>query len=1260
MSQFLTLLSEKELIRYSPEEKQWTWELAAIEFLAVTDNVVDLLIDRLRLFSSETRRLLSLAACIGNTFNLESLELISGAGSGELYENLLPAFETGLILGFSRAPQPDNPPAGASAESGSYKFLHDRVQQAAYALIAEKERQPVHLRIGQTLLKQYAPGKREALLFDIVHHLNLARGLKGGSKERSHLAELNLKAGRQARAASAFEQALEYFTIGLELSGAAAWKRHYPLALSLHEEATEMSWLCGRFELMEKLAGAVKDNARQDLELANVYRCLIQAYTTQGELKKALETGEEILEKLGCQLSRLSPDQWQQTLVQIKPGLAGKSVEEVMRFEQLTQPHAEDIVHILYRFHVAYGEAGATLDDGLWQPITAKRISLLLNHFHPQYSPDFYCLLGYIYCGFAQDFEFGYELGRQGIKLMEALDLKEINCRVSRHFNGGTRFYREPLSASLDPLLEAHKMGIEMGDFHSAGISAVLRCRIAFMCGKELNWLKGELSTLKAALKKIDYIIGSPQLEMLTKAVMILMEEPSTLSSGIMDQYDRVTSTEYSYYEHCSFNHQKLVLQTLFEEYEAARETVFEMINLMKTYKDFLFDPLANCYLSLALLAVCGQLPEGEKEQILTQVHDNQDRLEKLARCAPSNYLHKHHLVEAERLRILDGQSDAILSHYDQAIALARESEFIHEEALANELAAKYLLSEGQNNAASSYLRSAMEQYKAWGAKRKVAHLKSRYPGLIVDDRAEGAASLWANLDLGTMLKASEAISSTLELEPLLEILLGILIENAGAQTAALLLETEGRSLIAACGSAEQVECFLPLSLPVEKAQSLSLSVISRVKQTREHLVLDNASREERFVEDDYIKRERPKSILCAPIIHKSSLSGIIYLENNLVEGAFTPRQLEVIKHLTTQIAISLENARLHENLKKALDELKESETSLREENVRLKANIKDRFRFGDIIGKSEPMQQVYELILRAAATDVNVILYGESGTGKELVSRAIHDASDRKEEVFFPVNLGAISENLIESEFFGHKKGAFTGADSDQRGFLHLTDKGTLFLDELADIGLNLQVKLLRVLEGGGFTPVGTTEVIKPDIRFIAASTQDLGDRVETGQMREDFYYRIHVLPIRLPPLRERKEDIPLLVEHFLKSTALLQKGKPITPGFLEALQAFDWPGNVRELQNTLHRYVTLGKVDFLGKRMKSKLSETSNFGDSINHKKIALDQVMADCEKATIVNALKNSQGHKVKTASTLGISRATLFNKMKKYGIRITQGT
>ena len=629
--------------------------------------------------------------------------------------------------------------------------------------------------------------------------------------------------------------------------------------------------------------------------------------------------------------------------------------------------------------------------------------------------------------------------------------------------------------------------------------------------------------------------------------------------------------------------------------------------------------------------------------------------MEKLARSAPSNYLHKYHLVEAERLRVLEGESDAILSHYDQAIALARESEFIHEEALANEMAARYLLNQGQNDDARAYLRSAMEKYEAWGAKRKVAHLKSRFPSLIADDLAEGAASPSANLDLATMLKASEAISSTLELEPLLEILLGILIENAGAQTAALILETEDQSLIAARGSAEQVEYFMPLSLPVEKAQSLSLSVISWVKQTREHLVLDNASREERFAGDDYIKRERPKSILCAPITHQSALSGIIYLENNLVEGAFTPLRLEVIKHLSSQIAISLENARLHENLKKAMDELKASEISLREENVRLKANIKERYRFGKIIGKSPVMQRIYELILKAAASDAGVIVYGESGTGKELVAEDIHEMSDRKEKPFVTVNAGGVAETLLESEFFGYKKGAFTGANTDKLGLLHLADKGTLFLDELGEIGPNLQAKLLRAIEGREFTPVGGLKAETSDFRVIAATNKDLKQQVKKGLIREDFFYRIHIIPIHLPPLRERKEDIPLLIEHFLQNYPPSKNLPTITVAVMEALTSYDWPGNVRELINTMHRYLTFKKLDFLDTSLIDASQTEPPVSVEARETNESLDATMKRFEKLYLTRVLDDNDWQQSKVSALLRVDPKTLYRKIKQYHLK-----
>ena len=333
---------------------------------------------------------------------------------------------------------------------------------------------------------------------------------------------------------------------------------------------------------------------------------------------------------------------------------------------------------------------------------------------------------------------------------------------------------------------------------------------------------------------------------------------------------------------------------------------------------------------------------------------------------------------------------------------------------------------------------------------------------------------------------------------------------------------------------------------------------------------------------------------------------------------------------------------------------------ALHKENVRLRSNIKERYRFGKIIGKSPVMQEIYELIIKAAASNVGVIVYGESGTGKELVAEAIHEMSDRKEKPFVAVNAGGIAETLLESEFFGYKKGAFTGANMDKRGLLQSADKGTLFLDELGEIGPNLQAKLLRAIEGGGFTPVGGLEAETSDFRIIAATNKDLKQQVKKGLMREDFLYRIHIIPIHLPPLRERKEDIPLLIEHFMQNQPPSKNLPKITVAVMEALTSYDWPGNVRELINTMHRYVTLGEVDFLGEQTIAPGGEISNFGDNTRHGKIALDQAVADSEKTTILSALKNYDGHKTKTASALGISRATLFNKMKKYGIRTIPGT
>ncbi len=326
---------------------------------------------------------------------------------------------------------------------------------------------------------------------------------------------------------------------------------------------------------------------------------------------------------------------------------------------------------------------------------------------------------------------------------------------------------------------------------------------------------------------------------------------------------------------------------------------------------------------------------------------------------------------------------------------------------------------------------------------------------------------------------------------------------------------------------------------------------------------------------------------------------------------------------------------------------IQEEAAFLREENITLRSSLKERYRFGEIIGMSRAMQEIYLMIAKAANSDANVAIYGESGTGKELVARAIHDISGKHRKEFVIVNCGAIPEELLESEFFGHKKGAFTGAYVDKKGYLDLADGGSLFLDEVGELSLNMQVKLLRTIDGGEYIPVGSNKAERSDFRIISATNRDLKKQVKNGLMREDFFYRIHVIPITLPPLREREEDIPLLINHFLKLYST--EGKPtVLPGNIrDTLYNYHWPGNIRELKNVIQRYVTVKRLDFMdvihaGSQDNGVIPESTN-----------LPEMTKQMERDLIARALTETNWNRSKAAELLGISRKALYRKIKRHG-------
>lgn len=328
--------------------------------------------------------------------------------------------------------------------------------------------------------------------------------------------------------------------------------------------------------------------------------------------------------------------------------------------------------------------------------------------------------------------------------------------------------------------------------------------------------------------------------------------------------------------------------------------------------------------------------------------------------------------------------------------------------------------------------------------------------------------------------------------------------------------------------------------------------------------------------------------------------------------------------------------------------------------NRRLQARMEEGFSFSNIIGRSSAMTSLYEVMSKVADSDVPVLVTGESGTGKELVATALHVNGPRKDLPFVVANCSAFNENLLESELFGHVKGAFTGALRDKQGLFEVADKGTFFLDELGEMSPALQVKLLRVLQDGTFTPVGGTKQKRVDVRIIAATNRNLEEMVKAGTFREDLYYRLNVINLKLPLLRERKGDVPLLVEFFLKKVAEKtgRAEKSIAPEAMAALESFAWPGNIRQLENELQRaYVMSGKDAVITRSCLSPavvVSEGSDSGEIAYPNEGKLKDALESVEREMILSAIKRCDGNKSEAARQLGMSRSNLIAKAQSFGI------
>ncbi|MGF2039584.1 MAG: ATP-binding protein [Nostoc sp. CmiVER01] len=860
------------------------------------------------------------------------------------------AIAQGLILPMSNAhksvvldvPLPSNPAI-------EYKFAHDRIQQAAYSLIPESERRNVHLQIGKRLLQKASAQQREQNIFDITNQLNLGKELIKIQPERDELAQLNLIAGEKAKASTAYNSALKYFQIGLDLLADNCWQTQYELALALYSLAAETAYLNGELELMEQLVSCVLENTKSLAAKIKVYEVKIQAYAGQMQFLEALAIGLQALEELGLHLPAApTPEEIQQAFSNTARTLQGRRVEDLFDLPTMTDAVAPLSIRLLANLMApAYQAAPA-----LFPLIILEMVNLSIKYGNHDLSAFAYAAYSNILGSVLLDIETAYQFVLLALKLLEQSSNLPIRCKTLFMANTSVRFRNVHLKETIKPLQEAYQIGIETGDLEFAAYSILHHCDHCFFTDMPLPELEQKLESYIQVLTQLKESTNANALKVYQQTVLNLITTSATPEVLIGEAYDE--SQELPLLQQANhhkglfylyFN--KLFLCYYFENFLQAVDNANQAENYPDGGRSNAVFPIFYFYDSLARLMLYSQVNQKEQAMILQRVADSQQKMQLWAHHAPMNYLHKWYLVEAERHRVL-GEVVAAMDGYDRAITLARENEYLQEEALANELAAKFHLANHRLTIAKAYLQEARYGYLRWRATTKVQDLERRYPQLLELrtertgtrqlDTTQSTSSKLEALDLETVLKASQAIASEILLDKLLAKLMTILIENAGAQTGYLILSTQDEWRVEAMGSIGNKTVAVLQSIPLESISADSIpylptALINYVVRTQESIVLDNAAQFGNFQSEPWIVQHQSKSILCAPLLNQGKLTGIVLLENNLTTSAFTPDRIEIFRLLSTQAAISIDNARLlkqeeelNQSLRAEIDERRRAE----------------------------------------------------------------------------------------------------------------------------------------------------------------------------------------------------------------------------------------------------------------------------------------------------------------------------------------------
>ena len=908
-TQFFDALHKEGVLRHDPQEHAWRWDLAQIKRRDFADNVADLIAGKLRRLPQPAQETLQLAACLGNKFDLRHLALVGGLTEDETGQRLSAAVREDLIL----------------CADGHGKFLHDRIQQAAYALIPEARHAEVYLHIGRTLVAHMTADEIDRHLFDLANQFTRGAALLIDPDEKARVAGIHLRAGRKAKASVAYASACDYLTAGMALFDDQDWKSRYELLFCLWLNGAECELLRGDFDTAERRIATLLRTAASKLDQAAAYRLKVELHIIKAENTQAIETALACLRGFGIDLpAHPLPDQVQNEYEQVWQALGERQVESLIDLPLATDPAILAAMDIL----AAIGPVTIMFAPPLYFLLICRLMTLSLRHGITGVSAwacsSFGLMLSQSYHRYVE----GDRFSKLGCELVDKHDFAA--CKTRTYLTAMVNApWIQPLNVMIELGRVAFQTGGEIGDFRRAcGISAnILQAQLLQGAPLDAVWRESEKGLAYARQVKyqdsVDYFVS------LQRFIASLQGHTARLSSfddarAGPDASDGNTFDEAAFEARLGEGRSPLLvhwywlvkIQACFlsGDHVAALVAVRRTKALLWTVVG---QPLRllnyHYYAALVMAALYEDAPADEQREWRELLLAHQAQLREWAQnCAPT-FHDKFVLVSAEIAR-LDGRDLEAMHLYEQAIQLARENGFVQNEAIASELVAGFYLARGFAPAGYGYLEQARDCYARWGADGKVRQLEERYPQLRARTMRAPATLIdgEAQLDMLSVTKASQAISGRIVLNEVIDTLMRITIENAGAQTGFLLLAHHDDLVLAAEANVEQqtVQVLLYAEQTPPQTQ-LPTAILNYVRRSREQVLLMDASASHPFAADPYFAQHRPKSVLCLPILRQAALIGVLYLENNLATHAFTLNRIKVLEVLASQAAIALENAQL-------------------------------------------------------------------------------------------------------------------------------------------------------------------------------------------------------------------------------------------------------------------------------------------------------------------------------------------------------------